>query len=226
MKQLFIYSIFTCCLTIFSCQNKLQDSYVNDFGKCIDKRDKEVINQMTVHFDLLLNEYYPNTEISLAYQKYLKAISKMEIPPNFLLKSESLTLVKSVKETSTFNKIWIIQKNETEQITDSESEQIVIINKDKTEPHFESFTINPNGDFLNCLLKNAVNIDFKQILKTKKEMPDISNGLVASALFSSLKKDDYENGLIRTFIVINLYYEFTLNLDKLKISHNNTCFNQ
>jgi hypothetical protein len=220
MRQLFIYSIFTCCLLIFSCQNRLQDSYANDFGKCLDKNDKELINQMTVHFDLLLKEYYPNTEISLAYQKYLEAISKMEIPLNFFLNSETLSLVNSTKGTNTFSKIWIIPEIETEQISDSKSEQIVIINKNKTqpEPHFESFTINPNGDFLNCLLNKTENKDFKEILKTKKEIPDISNGLVASALHSSLKKDDYENGLIRTFIAINLYFEFTLNLEKLKIS--------
>lgn len=219
MKQLSIFLIFSCCLTIFSCQTKSQDGYAHDFGRSITKSDKEVINRMTVHFDLLLKEYYPDTELSLAYQKYLEEISKMEIPPSFLLNNESLALLKSVKETNSFSEIWTIQ--ETEKITNSKSEQIVAINKDQTpaETHFESFTVNTDGAFFTCLLEKAEHKDFKDILKTQKEIPDISSGLVASALHSSLKKDDYENGLIRTFIAINLYYQYTLNLEKFKINH-------
>lgn len=219
MKQLSIFLIFSCCLTIFSCQTKSQDGYANDFGRSITKSDKEVINRMTVHFDLLLKEYYPDTDLSLAYQKYLEEISKMEIPPSFLLNNESLALLKSVKETNSFSEIWTIQ--ETEKITNSKSEQIVAINKDQTpaETHFESFTVNTDGAFFTCLLEKAEHKDFKDILKTQKEIPDISSGLVASALHSSLKKDDYENGLIRTFIAINLYYQYTLNLEKFKINH-------
>ena len=218
MRQLIILFLLAFSLTLSGCQNKSGNNYTNEFGSCLDKTDKEIINQLTAHFELLLQENYPNIEISSAYEKYLKAISKMEIQPDFLLNDESLTLVKSIKETKTFNKIWT--KLEIEPFENTESEQVVIIKKGKTEsePKFEPLGINPNGDFLNCLIDKVENKDFKEILETKKKMPDISNGLVASAMQNSFQKEDYENGLIRTFIVINLYYEYTLNLEKLKIS--------
>jgi hypothetical protein len=217
MKQIFTFLILP-CLILFSCQNKTQENYTNEFGSCLNNADKKAINKLTGHFEILLKESYPDIEISLAYQKYLEAISKMEIQPDFLLDDESLTLIKSIKETNTFSKIWT--KLEIEPFENSESEQIVFIGKDKPEeePKSESLCINPNGDFLVCLINKVENKDFKEILETKKEMPDISNGLVASAMHNSLQKDDYENGLIRVFIVLNLYYEYTLNLEKLKIS--------
>ncbi len=218
MKKLIILFLLASTLTLWGCQNKSGNNYADDFDSCLDKADKEVINQLTAHFESLLQYHYPNTEISSAYKKYLEAISKMEIQPDFLLNDESLTLVKSIKETKTFNKIWTKLDIETKQ--NENSKQIVIINKDMTEnePKFEPLAINPNGDFLDCLIKNVENKDFKEILETKKKMPDISNGLVALAMQNSLKKGDYESGLIRTFIAINLYYEYTLNLEKLKIS--------
>jgi len=220
MKKLIILFLLASTLTLWGCQIKSGNNYADEFGNCLDKADKVVINELTSHFELLLQDLYPNTEISFAYKKYLEAISKMEIQPDFLLNEESLTLVKSIKKTKTFNKIWTKLNIETEQNENSKSEQIVIINKDKTEnePKFEPLTINPNGDFLNCLIINIGNKDFKEILEIKKKMPDISNGLVASAMNNSLKKEDYESGLIRTFIAINLYYVYTLNLEKLEIN--------
>ncbi len=212
MKELIILFTLTISLTLWGCQNKSGSNYSNEFGSCLSKADKEAINKLTGHFEQLLHERYPDLETSLAYQKYLETTSIMEIEPDFLLNDESLTLIKSIKETNTFSKIWTTL--EIEPFENSDSEQIVIIAKDKSEnePKFEPLCINSNGDFLICLINKAENKDFKEILETKKKMPDINNGLVASAMHHSLKKDDYENGLIRTFIAISLYYEYTLNL--------------
>ena len=217
MKKIFTL-LFLPCLILFSCKNSTQHNYTSKFDSCLNNDDKKAIDQLTGQFEILLQERYPDIEISLAYQKYLESISKMEVQPDFLLDDESLTLIKSIKETNTFRKIWT--KLEIEPFENSESEQIVFIGKDKPEeePKSEQFCINPNGDFLVCLINIVENKDFKEILETKKEIPDISNGLVASAMHNSLQKGDYENGLVRVFIVLNLYYEYTLNLEKLKIS--------
>ncbi len=218
MRQLIILFTLTLSLTLLGCQNKSGNNYSNEFGSCLNNTDKKAINKLTEYFEILLRERYPDLEISSAYQKYLEAISKMEVQPDFLLNDESLTLIKSIKETNTFSKIWT--KLEIGPFENSESEQIVFIGKDKPEeePKSEPICINANVDFLVCLINKAENKDFKEILETKKEMPNISNSLVASAMHNSLQKDDYENGLIRVFIVLNLYYEYTLNLEKLKIN--------
>lgn len=182
MRQLIILFTLTLSLTLLGCQNNSGNNHSNEFGSCLNNADKKVINKLARHFELLLQERYPEMKISLAYQKYLEAISKMEVQPDFLLNDESLTLIKSIKETNTFSKIWT--KLEIKPFENSESEQIVIIGKDKSaeEPKYESLCINPNGDFLTCLITKTENKDFKEILETKKEMPDLSNGLVASAM--------------------------------------------
>lgn len=217
MKQTIVIFFLILSLTFLNCQNeiKTQTNYATDLNECLSKKDIDLINQMVDQFEYLLKQYYKNNAITEAYIKYLEDISHMKVSPDFLLDNKSIELIKSIRKTDTFNKIWI----KTSSIkNDSRSEQSVFIdkNKSKSENQFEPYCSNPNGDYINCMIEKIENNNLKEVLSTLKEVPGISPGLLASILIDTLKVKDYNNNLTRIMIVISFYYEFTLNLEGYK----------
>ena len=111
-----------------------------------------------------------------------------------------------MKENKTFQKIWKSYKE------DKSEEEIAIVPlseeiKEKPEQkELITYVLNPNGDYLKCLNSNYSNEAIKEVLNAQTKYGDIAPSIIAGAMNTNLKEEDFENNMNKVVVTFALYY--------------------
>ena len=208
MKKLTLLII---AIIFFSCKTESQEkiNYADFLGDCLNKREISLLNKSCEVFEKELLKNYKNGKIGNYYKEFLEGFQTMRIPRKMFQNNQTSELLVELEKSSLYNKIWKKYEEEND-------EEIIIItapieNQEKeTEKDF--YQINENGIYFNCLIEKSENENVKDYLKTIKETPDISPGILASVLLNKLNKKEFNTGILRLIIAVNFYYELKINL--------------
>ena len=210
MKKLTLLII---TIIFFSCKTEGQEKikYADFFGNCLNKREINLLNKGCEIFEKELLKNYENEKVGNSYKEFLEGFQTMRIPREMFKNNQTSEFLIELEKSSLYNKIWKKYEEENE-------EEIIVItapieNQEKeTEKYF--YQINENGIYFNCLIEKSENENIKDYLKSIKETPDISPGILASVLANKLNEKELDTGILRLIIAVNFYYELKINLSE------------
>jgi len=212
MKKLTLLII---AIIFFSCKTESQEkiNYADFLGDCLNKREISLLNKSCEVFEKELLKNYKNGKIGNYYKEFLEGFQTMRIPRKMFQNNQTSELLVELEKSSLYNKIW--KKYEEENDEENDEEIIIItapIENQEKETEKDFYQINENGIYFNCLIEKSENENVKDYLKTIKETPDISPGILASVLLNKLNKKVFNTGILRLIIAVNFYYELKINL--------------
>jgi len=212
MKKLTLLII---AIIFFSCKTESQEkiNYADFLGDCLNKREISLLNKSCEVFEKELLKNYKNGKIGNYYKEFLEGFQTMRIPRKMFQNNQTSELLVELEKSSLYNKIW--KKYEEENDEENDEEIIIItapIENQEKETEKDFYQINENGIYFNCLIEKSENENVKDYLKTIKETPDISPGILASVLLNKLNKKEFNTGILRLIIAVNFYYELKINL--------------
>jgi len=210
MKKLTLLII---TIIFFNCKTESQEkiNYADFLGNCLNKREINLLNKGCEIFEKELLKNYENEKVGNSYKEFLEGFQTMRIPREMFKNNQTSEFLIELEKSSLYNKIWKKYEEENE-------EEIIIItapieNQEKeTEKYF--YQINENGIYFNCLIEKSENENIKDYLKSIKETPDISPGILASVLANKLNEKELDTGILRLIIAVNFYYELKINLSE------------
>lgn len=196
-----------------SCQFRVDKNYADDLKGCLTNDDIEVLNKATYLFEQKLKKHYKSTDNNSNFLNYLEDLSSIQNIGNFkldfYLNSESFQVIKELEDKVTFDKIWI------QFIDDKDDDEIPIAviseGKEHKKETLNIYSLNPYGDYLNCLNKNHENEEIKALLNSQSNYGNISPSIIASAFQQKFNKGDFNNELNKVIVAIGFYYD-TVNL--------------
>jgi len=155
-----------------------------------------LINEACYVFENQLKEKYPDKELPEAYKAFLFDIGGLI--PDFFEKKETLNIIKRIKESQTFDKIWI-KANEK-------------INSDQQvkEETLNFYCINPSGDFIKCLILNNKKKTIGNFLNYLSGSSTNFPVIIVEKLIQTLTEDDYNDEILRMAIAFGIYYQFSV----------------
>lgn len=204
--------ILAVLLSTTSCTSQTLVSYADNLKDCLTKEDISILNEAAQTFETELKNKYKGKNMGQSYKLFLQDIQTMNIPPSFFLSKDSKEILARIKKSKTFDEIWV-SLSSVESYDDIE---IVTIDgyQTKSEDEFDPYCTNPNGKYLDCLIKQNKNKTIDDYLEAIKTEPGLSPGLTAGMLKENLTDKDFDNGLTRLIIAINFYYEMGLMFDE------------
>ncbi|SFB43782.1 hypothetical protein [Algoriphagus aquimarinus] len=208
---IFVFLLLTTTTTTICSSQTLVD-YADNLKDCMSKEDISLLNEAAQTFETELKNKYKGKNLGQSYKSFLQDIKMMNIPPSFFLSKDSKEILARIKKSKTFDEIWV-PLSSVESYDDIE---IITIDEPQTksDDEFEPYSTNPEGKYLNCLIKQNKNNIINEYLEAIKAVPGLSPGLVAGMLEENLTDKDLENSLTRLIIAINLYYEMVLMFDE------------
>jgi len=90
---------------LLGCSSEQTVNYADKLTGCMTPADIILINEACYVFENQLKEKYPDKELPEAYKAFLFDIGGLI--PDFFEKKETLNIIKRIKESQTFDKIWI-----------------------------------------------------------------------------------------------------------------------
>jgi len=213
-KKVFTMKIvlFTMILSVNSCTPQYSVDYAASLKDCLTSNDVELLNKACQTFEMKLLNKYKGQELGNAYKKYLQDIQAMNILPSYFVSSDSKKILQEFKNSKLFDKVW----TKVSSLEDYQDIEIVTTDSLETDPEQEndSYCMNPNGEYLNCLIKQNQNKTILDYLEAIKATPDISPGLTAGIVHKNLTEEDFNDGLTRLIIAVGFYYEIGIIFEK------------
>ncbi len=205
--------LFICIVSTASCQFQADKKYADDLKGCLTDKDVKILNKATYLFEQKLKEHYENSDNNTNFYKYLNDLGSIQtlssFKKDFYLNDESIQIINELENKGTFNKIWI------EFIDDDESDEIPIAvlpeYEDPKKEKIEIYSLNPNGDYLNCINKTNKNEAIKEILNSQSNYGNIAPSIIARAMKQKINKNDFNVGLNKVIVAVGFYYD-TVNL--------------
>ena len=197
--------LFTMIILVNSCTPQFSVDYAASLKDCLTSNDVELLNKACQTFEIQLLSKYKGQELGNAYKKYLQDIQAMNIAPSYFVTSDSKKILQEFKNSKLFDKVW----TKVSSLEDYQDIEIAITDSLETYPEQEndSYCLNPNGEYLNCLIKQNQNKTILDYLEAIKATPDISPGLTAGIVHKNLTEEDFNDGLTRLIIAVGFYYE-------------------
>ena len=217
MKKILILTILF--ITMISCSENQNDKvdYANELTGCLSINDIRIINEACKLFEEKLKKEYREGNLTLKYKNYLKDINTLNVSENFINKNTPNQFIDKFKLSDTFKKIWLknsesYDKEETQEIA------IEVVGEDNNQienyEEIDYYRVNPNGEYLNCLLKTNQNKYISEYLKNLKEFWDVSPHILAGGLCNTMTEKEFGNKILRLIIAINFYYELKMLIDE------------
>ncbi|MCK7591481.1 hypothetical protein M0G43_12915 [Subsaxibacter sp. CAU 1640] len=194
-------------LMCLSCSKSKTPDYASEMKSCLNDTDRKLINDAVQLFEKKLAHKYQRQSIGKAYISYIKELHTQEVEPDFILSAETKTIIDSLKNGGTYDKIW--KKLETILKENNRYKDGV-----KT---IDIYTLDPNGIYLNCLIETSKNKIIKKHLMRKRETPEFSYAFAVEDFSSNFTEKDFDDNLNRMIIAINYYYELYSLFEYLKI---------
>ncbi len=213
MKKLVTQIAFTIFLVVplLSCMSQNSIKYADRLSGCFTKQDIQLLNKLCTNFENHIISKY-NTNPEEAYKRFVHEASELTFSldffqyPSFYQDTESLMNSAFFKESKI--KLSKLTENDPEEeifITGSPFDEEGINESEKPE-QIDLLTYNPEGPYIQCLLKLNKIKPIKKYLQ-KFNGTTVYPTLSALELKQSMNAKDYNNELIRLFIAINIHYE-------------------
>lgn len=200
-------------LSTIGCSSRTLVDYADNLKGCLTQEDISLLNEAAQTFETGLKNKYKGKNIGQSYKSFLQDIQTMNIPPSFFLSKDSKDILARIKKSKTFVEIWV-PLSSVESYDDIDEILTIDGLQTKSEDEFDLYYTNPNGKYLNCLIKQNKNKIINEYLEAIKTVPGLSLGLTAGMLKENLTDKDFDNGLTRLIIAINFYYEMGLMFDE------------
>jgi hypothetical protein len=195
---------------LFSCTSQKESNYAGKLAGCLDENDIKILNEATLVFRGELAEHYHQKNENKNFKSYLEDLSAIppnyDFSPDFYVNERTVGILKKLKENGTFQKIWTKYEE-----NNSEDEIDIVSLSDEREEESEqeeliTYVLNPDGDYLKCINSNYTNETIKEVLNAQTKYGDISPSIIAGAMNSKLKKEDFENDMTKLVVAFALYY--------------------
>ncbi len=213
MHNKILLLIFT-VLTI-SCKSQNKLNYAEHLSGCLTDNDIELLNKVTHIFEQKLYEYYGDKNDSKNFISFLNDLSSRPPilkSPEFYYNDQTIKLLEELKQNETYGKIWIDNDDEDYSLNeDVDIVQLEGVNVPNSK-ELKMTVINPNGDYLNCIINNYSNTTIKEVLIAQSKYGDIATSILASVLRKQLTEKDFDNELNKLIVAISLYYDMTIFL--------------
>ena len=193
-----------------SCTSQKESNYADKLANCLTETDINVLNEATLLFEKKLEEHYKRKNPNKNFKSYIEDLGSIppnyDFSPDFYSNDKTAEIIKEMKENKTFQKIWIKYEE------DNSEEEIAIVSLSdeiEEEPEQEELithVLNPNGDYLKCLNSNYSNEPIKEVLNAQTKYGDIAPSIIAGAMNTKLKEEDFENDMNKVVVTIALYY--------------------
>lgn len=204
---------------LFSCTSQKESNYAGKLSGCLNENDINVLNEATLIFKEELTKHYNQKNDNKNFKSYIEDLSAMppnhDFAPDFYVNEKAVEIIKKLKENRTFQKIWTKYE-----LNNSEQEITLVSFPDEIEEESEqeeliTYVLNPDGDYLKCINSNYTNETIKEVLNAQTKYGNISPSIIAGAMNSKLKKEDFENDMTKLVVAFALYY----NMVNLLIDH-------
>lgn len=193
-----------------SCTSQEEPNYADKLAECLTENDIKVLNEATSIFEKKLEEHYNQKNENENFKSYIEDLGSIppnyDFSPDFYVNDKTAGIIKKLKETKTFQKIWTKYEE-----NDFEEEIAIVSLSDEIEEEPEqeeliSYVLNPNGDYLKCLNSNYSNEEIKEVLNAQTKYGDIAPSIIAGAMNRELKEEDFENDMNKVVVTFALYY--------------------
>ncbi len=198
MKKLVLALI----LMSFSCCSS-QKTKLNGLKICLKKEDISILEKGLADFESRLGNKYKGMDKEESYIQFLSEFINNDISPDFFLNPELESTRGKIKEL----RIWTM----TEESDESMEAEIRL---DGSEPEKSLGILTLTNEFQNCLIDKISNDGIKNFLAVRTKVPNISSGLSAKYILDGIDEKDLKDETNRLVIVLGIYYEFSLNLEK------------
>ncbi len=124
------------------------------------------------------------------YVRFLNDMKEFALPPEFFIDTDGMEFLQSIKEKEVFSEFYILRGDE--------------------------YVINSAGAFNKCLKEINESPELVEIIETT-ELMAVSPGIIAGALTDTFSQNELKSTATRSYIVVNLYSLFALNIyDRFK----------
>ena len=204
--------LLTIILATTGCTFQTSLHYADSLNDCLAPSDISLLNDACLVFERQLKERYKGFQLGQAYRNFLQDFRAQNIPSSFFTAPASMEVIENMRRSKTFDKIWtnsfyVEADDDSINSFNSESQQ------EESQGGRGTFCTNPNGVYLDCLLRKNKNKILADYLEAIKFAPGFSSGLMAKVLGDNLAKEDYNNRLTRLIIAVGFYYETGLMFD-------------
>lgn len=210
-------------LIFFGCsdsRNTMKAAFMKD---CFTTEEISLMNEAILVFE----DIYVGSKEGLGqkdiYYKFIWDFNNIVmIPPAIFLNSKSKNIIQKIKNSTLFSKIWTNKKRSNRTYYEKHYEEMVA----SKQPYVKSnktpyYYLDPDGIFLNCLIKHSKNEKFSALLKAIKTEPEISPDLFVGGMHRDFDRSLYDEAPVQTLIVFYVYYTFVLNIDEDLKKRNN-----
>ncbi|WP_298507166.1 hypothetical protein [uncultured Maribacter sp.] len=167
------------------------------------KEDISILEKGLADFESRLGNKYKGMDKEESYIQFLSEFINNDISPDFFLNPELESTRGKIKEL----RIWTM----TEESDESMEAEIRL---DGSEPEKSLGILTLTNEFQNCLIDKISNDGIKNFLAVRTKVPNISSGLSAKYILDGIDEKDLKDETNRLVIVLGIYYEFSLNLEK------------
>jgi len=193
-----------------SCTSQKENNYADKLAECLTENDIKVLNEATSIFEKKLEEHYNQKNENENFKSYIEDLGSIprnyDFSPDFYVNDKTAGIIKKLKETKTFQKIWTKYE---ENVSEEEIAIVSLSGEIEEEPEQEeliSYVLNPNGDYLKCLNSNYSNEEIKEVLNAQTKYGDIAPSIIAGAMNTKLKEEDFEDDMNKVVVTFALYY--------------------
>lgn len=153
------------------------------------ENDKTEVDTLIKEFNKVLEKYYPNQKLGIAYKMFLSDLNQQKVNPEIIREENALNAFLKFKKTPTFYKIW--KKNKG-----NESKK----NK-----------INYESAYYKNLIANCKDKSLQKIIsdngKTCVAIADFNPFILVEIYVSYLKEEQYDLEVIQSIISVTFYYD-------------------
>lgn len=191
-----------------SCTNQKETNYADKLDDCLTENDIKVLNEATLIFEKKLEEHYNQKNENKNFKSYIEDLGSIppnyDFSPDFYANDETVEIIKKMKENRTFQKIW----RKFEENNSEEEIAIISLSDEMVEEQEEliSYVLNSEGDYLKCLNSNYTNEAIKEVLNAQTKYGEIAPSIIAGAMNTKLKEEDFENEMNKVVVAFALYY--------------------
>ncbi len=200
-----LYYIFLILISV-NCNSQTTNEFNPNLDDCMSKQDLIELEKAVKYFEKQLIKMYNPKNINEAYFSHLEDFYNGNFDEerfNFFMDKGALGILENLKNSKTFDKIWISLSTAVSELKDENGEPILNDPDNK-----KVIIINKYGDYQKCVkaaTRNSAIIDY---INFEINNPGFSIHLSARNLHQRLRAKDFDNDLIKLVITLGFYYEY------------------
>jgi hypothetical protein len=165
-------------------------------SKIYTETDKIEVEALVKEFNIVLEKYYPNQKLGIAYKMFLSDLNQQKVNPAIIKEENALNSFLQFKKSPTFYKVWMKDKANEARVN----------------------VINYQSGFYKSIVDNCKDKSLQKIIdesgKTFVAIPDLNPFMAVEMYVETLKDSDYDLEIIQNLICITFYYDIMEQFSK------------